>query len=59
VSDEFEHISRGGSLSSMTTGSISSSSQQHPVGIITRKKKKENTSTSDNILYCIPIRNLK
>lgn len=31
VSDEFEHISRGGSLSSMTTGSFSSSGQ-HQVG---------------------------
>ncbi|CAF3190996.1 unnamed protein product, partial [Rotaria sp. Silwood2] len=31
VSDEFEHISRGGSLSSMTTGSISSSGQYHQI----------------------------
>ncbi len=29
VSDEFEHISRGGSLSSMTTGSFSSTGQHH------------------------------
>ena len=29
ISDEYEHISRGGSLSSMTTGSFSSSGQHH------------------------------
>jgi hypothetical protein len=31
ISDEFEHISRGGSLSSMTTGSFSSSGQHHQI----------------------------
>ena len=31
ASDEYEHISRGGSLSSMTTGSFSSSGQHHPM----------------------------
>ncbi|CAF4663111.1 unnamed protein product, partial [Rotaria sp. Silwood1] len=31
ISDEFEHISRGGSLSSMTTGSFSSTGQYHQI----------------------------
>jgi len=31
ISDEFEHISRGGSLSSMTTGSFSSNGQHHQI----------------------------
>lgn len=31
VSDEFEHIIRGGSLSSVTTGSFSSNGQHHQI----------------------------
>ncbi|CAM4784560.1 unnamed protein product [Rotaria magnacalcarata] len=45
VSDEFEHINRGGSLSSMTTGSFSSSSQYHQMQQTTTEEEKHTENT--------------
>jgi hypothetical protein len=45
VSDEFEHISRGGSLSSMTTGSFSSAGQHHQL------QQVEKTNNLPNLLF--------
>ncbi|CAF0736863.1 unnamed protein product [Adineta steineri] len=38
ASDEYEHISRGGSLSSMTTGSFSSTGQHHQIQQVRKKE---------------------